>query len=73
MNVTFSQIICSSCKEPEPETIAEISSLLSQRYFVPVLRMIDYSAPAVVGKPWSPDVSPGGPESPQVHCIWNPN
>lgn len=38
-------------------------SLLSQRYFVPVLRPIDLSSPARIGKPWSPDVTPKSPES----------
>ena len=75
INCYIAQIICSSCKDPDPEIEAEIRNLLSQRYFVPVLRVVDFSAPAVVGKPWSPDVSPGrsesGPGSPiqVVSCL----
>ncbi|KAI9557040.1 hypothetical protein GHT06_016837 [Daphnia sinensis] len=56
-------IICSSCKNPSPELEAQMRSLLSQRYFVPVLRPIDLSSPARIGKPWSPDVTPKSPES----------
>lgn len=51
-------------KSPEMET--QITTLLSQRYFVPVLRPVDFSSPAVVGRPWSPDILITSPESP-VH------
>lgn len=57
------QIICSSCKNATPQLEAQMQSLLSQRYFIPVLRPSDYSSPARVGKPWSPDVTPKSPES----------
>lgn len=59
----YTQIICSSCKNPSSELVDQMKLLFSQRYFVPLLRPTDFSSPALVGKPWSPDVTPQSPEA----------
>ena len=63
---TPSQIICSdrSCKNLSAEVTEQIRSLLTQRIFIPVLRPADYSSPAQLGRPWTPDITVTSPGTP---------
>jgi len=59
---TAADIIGDSSRTPSPETDSLIAAMLTDRYFIPILRPVDYSSPAQIGKPWSPDTyikSPG--------------
>lgn len=68
------QIIGTSSRTPSPETDSLIAAMLSDRYFIPILRPVDYSSPAQIGKPWSPDtyVKSPGPQvtSPLVSILY---
>lgn len=67
------QIVCMRNESAGPETIRAIKMLLQGKFYVPVIRSIDNSAPPYVGEPFTesqvPDVS--HPFSPQIifdHC-----
>lgn len=46
---------------------AQVLQLLDERYFVPVLRAADHTAPAQIGRPCTPDqVGSGPPQQPKT-------
>merc|ERR1712071_155303 len=60
---TAADIIGDSSRTPSPETDSLIAAMLTDRYFIPILRPTDYSSPAQIGKPWSPDTYVKSPAS----------
>ncbi|KAG1712235.1 Ankyrin repeat and LEM domain-containing protein 2 [Nymphon striatum] len=49
-------IVCSRAADPNDYTKLKILDLLNPQYYVSLLRPEDDTVPAMVGKPWSPDV-----------------
>lgn len=55
------QIVCSRNENAGPEVVRAVQMLLQGKFYVPVIRSIDNSAPPFIGEPFTeaqvPDVS----------------
>lgn len=62
-------VICSRMKNPNNEAKEAITSMLEERFFVPVIRAVDSSMPPIIGEPFSSSNVPqlnSDPLSPEV-------
>lgn len=51
-------MVCFRVDGASPTTVKAIKSMLQERFYVPVMRTIDNSAPPVIGEPFSPTQPP---------------
>lgn len=51
-------MVCFRVDGASPTTVRAIKSMLQERFYVPVMRTIDNSAPPVIGEPFSPTQPP---------------
>lgn len=64
-------MVCFRNDSASASTINSIKALLQERFYVPVMRSADNSAPPVIGEPFSPTHTPQMFTQPPVKTLFN--